>query len=66
MQPGEVGRRKAAVGLPVAIRTSAPDENVACHRVDVDPGFIRIVFGPGEGRDSSLDEHVEVPMPVAA
>jgi len=50
----------------MAIRSSAPDEEVTCHRVDVDPGFVLRSVSPGQRRGAGLNDNLQVPMSVTA
>lgn len=39
---------------------------MACHRVDIDRGFVRIVVGPSQGRRAGPDEYPQVPLSLTA
>ena len=57
LQPGEVRLGQVTANLAMSIRSSAPDEDVSCHRIDVDPGFVRRILSPGQSGCAALHEH---------
>lgn len=66
LQSGKVRWGQVAAGLTMSIRSPAPDEDVTCHRVDGDPGFVRGIVSPGQSRGAGVDEYPQVPMSDAA
>ena len=60
LQPGEVLWGQVAASLAMSIRSSAPDEDVSCYGIDVEPGFVRRILSPGQSGCAALHEHSQV------
>ena len=66
LQPGEVLWGQVAASLAMSIRSSAPDEDVSCYGIDVEPGFVRRILSPGQSGGAALHEHPHVAVSLAA
>ena len=66
LEAGEVGLGEVAAEPPAAVGASPPDEQLTRAGVDIDPGFVGLIAGPGEGGVAVLDDDPEVGLPVGS